>query len=94
MGVDSHPASAENSSRYARFIGNVEAQPRGDGGRLSAAGLAKVEAVSSDDMAGRGGLALFRIAGPTPALCCGDWLNEAAARRRGAGARGGWNGMG
>jgi len=41
-----------------------------------------VEAVFSDDRAGRGGIALPRIAGPIPALCCGDLLNEAAARGR------------
>jgi hypothetical protein len=42
---------------------NVEAQPRGDCGR----------AVISDDMAGWGGVALSRIAGPIPALRCGDF---------------------
>ena len=43
---------------------NVEGQPRGDCGR----------AVFSDDKAGRVGVALSRVAGPLPALRCGDLL--------------------
>ncbi len=51
-------------TRKSIALPNVKGQPRGDGGR----------AVFSDDKAGRGGLAPSRVAGPIPAVRCGDWF--------------------